>query len=247
MHLNVLFLFLLRWACLASAGDTAGLPILEVELSPPKEFMPQVEAVIASEEKDSVSMEQAQLDNLEQAYQVAVASARKKIESLVRNNLRPPGFRKDSFLSLRSTSAKNARSEFDVRLTIDPASESDKGWDTAIQQIAKKGYKEEHAFFDAVEKDFAMLEKAVLIMLQDNLQKKSPIFLQLKTLSGKANVRVKPSSAGWPRLADLVSNWRDVHDVRWRSIRGKVIEIQSRYLAALNKIIDESLRKYGSP
>ena len=39
----------------------------------------------------------------------------------------------------------------------------------------------------------------------------------------QANVRVKPSSVGWPRLSDLISNWQDGHDARWRSIRSKAL------------------------
>ena len=55
-----------------------------------------------------------------------------------------------SFLALQSTSAQKTRDEFVVRLTIDSSPDSEKGWGSAIQQIAKKSYKEEREFFDAV-------------------------------------------------------------------------------------------------
>jgi hypothetical protein len=246
MHLNILFVLLVGYTRGTSAVEVAELPILEVELAPPKEFMPQVDAMIASKERDSSSLEKAQLERLERAYQAAVISARKKIEDLVRNILVHPSFRKGSFLAIHSTSAQKNGDEFAVRLTIDSPPDSGKGWDTAIQQIAKKSYKEDREFFDAVVQDFAVLEQAILVMVQDALQKKVPIFLRLQSLPGKANVRVKPSSTGWPRLADLVSDWQDAHDARWHAVRGKVIELQSRYFAAVNKIIEESLQKYGS-
>jgi hypothetical protein len=239
------FMFLVGSAHGTPAVDVAELPILEVELAPPKEFMPQVDAMIASKERDSSSLEKAQLNRLERAYQAAVISARKKIEDLVRNLLVRPSFRKGSFLAIHSTSAAKNGDEFAVRLTIDSPPESGKGWDTAIQRIAKKSYKDRE-FFDAVVQDFVVLEQAVLVMVQDALQNKVPIFLRLRSLPGKANVRVKPSSTGWPRLADLVSDWQDAHDARWHAVRGKVIELQSRYFAAVNKIIEESLQKYGS-
>lgn len=229
------------------------LPIIQVELEPPRVPYPEVQASISVMKRKHEEKQRVMFRSLEQAFDNSLKSALSSIDSLIAQLTARLGLHSKTGPSFLTKGVSQ------LKISMLPSAAPDASLERSMKSLERKRDNEEENLFSRATREFQALTHIVLerlkVLFEEELKLRNPThrntglsFLALgqhtidTAVFDKVNVRVLPSEKGYPRVADYFQEMEEERTHDEQNVRGRILELQVTLLDAEHRAIQQKLQ-----
>lgn len=252
MMLNINFVFISIF-CLSCADRS--LPIVSVQMVPPKKPFPQMAAEVAVLERNRGMFEREHMKQLHEVFKLEMLNAKGRIKSLVETSLAPFKMqrRASAFLSKNTDGKRDCVGcGFAVKVNLLPPPPVSNLIKEKIDAMERLRSRHEMKMFQQAQQEMKALtdivvrelEVEIVEQVKQNALPKASSFLEdarHESLHSEASVRIEPSDDIYGSISLLASKMENRRDDGENSLRRAFIDLYGKLLQAEFGMISDAL------